>query len=343
MSFTSSVIFPLVKGVFSRKRDTSDQYTMQMFDSFHREGENAEDRFVHDSRAIYAGERELDIYLPPKGTPQRGAIIYSSGGGFIVDFRSFFSTRRFACKMAADGFLVVVPQYRMGLRSFSKQSPLRFGSALKRAILLATEDTYLVTRYLLDHARELGIEPDRIILMGSSSGSFMALQCDLERCKGSDLFRRILPEDFSYAAIISLCGAVFSSGRPDYGKGKPAPTLFIHGTRDDLVPYRRSTVFGYGLYGPDILARIFRKKRFPYRFLRFVDEGHSVGARYLNVYDNIQRFIDEALLKTEMPGVDEYIREPFRKPIFLDYANPIVLYRSVLSQLKLKPVSEELL
>ena len=85
MSFTSSVIFPLVKGVFTRKRDTSDQYTMQMFDSFHREGENAEDRFVHYSRAIYAGERDLDIYLPPKGTPQRGAIIYSSGVGFIVD------------------------------------------------------------------------------------------------------------------------------------------------------------------------------------------------------------------------------------------------------------------
>ena len=343
MSFTSSIIFPLLKGVFSRKGDTSDQYTIQMFDSFHREGETSEDHFVHDSRAIYAGERELDIYMPPKGTPHRGAIIYSSGGGFIVDLRSFYSTRRIACKMAGDGFVVVVPQYRMGLRSFSKQSPLRFGSALKRAILLATEDTYLVTRYLLDHGRELGVEQDRIILMGSSSGSFMALQCDLERCKGSELYRRILPENFSYAAIISLCGAVFSSGKPDYRDGKPAPTLFIHGTRDDLVPYRRSTVFGYGLYGPDIIARIFRKKNHPYRFMRFVDQGHSVGARYLNVYETILRFVDEALLKTEMPTVDEYIREPFRKPIFLDYANPIVLYRSVLSQLKLKPVSEELL
>lgn len=343
MSFASSIIFPLIKGVFSKKGDTSNQYTAQMFQSFHREDDENEDRFVYDKRVIYAGERELDIFLPPKGKPQRGAVIYSPGGGFIVDFREYYSTRRLAYKIAQDGYLVAIPQYRMGLRTFGKKNPLRFGSALQRAIFLVVEDIFLVTRYLLDNAEELGVKKDRIVLLGSSSGSFPSLQCDMERCKGSDLFKRILPEDFSYAAIISLCGAVFSSGKPDYGKGTPAPTMFIHGTRDDLVPYKRCTLFGYGLYGPYSIVRVFRKKKCAYRFMHFVDQGHSVAARYLNVYDDIFRFIGQALLKTEMPGVDEYIREPFRQPIFLDYANPIVLFKGVLSQLKLKPVKEELL
>ena len=343
MSFASSIIFPLVKGVFTKKGDTSNQYTTQMFESFHREDDVNEDRFVHDKRVFYAGERELDIYLPPKGTAQRGAVIYSPGGGFIVDFRSFYSTRRLAYKIAQDGFLVAIPQYRMGLRSFGKQNPLHFGSALQRAINLAVEDTFLVTRYLLDNAAELNVDKDRIILLGSSSGSFPSLQCDMERCKGSELFKQLLPEDFSYGAIISLCGAVFSCGKPDYGKGTPAPTMFIHGTRDDLVPYKRCTVFGYGLYGPYSIAPVFRKKKCAFHFMHFVGQGHSVAARYLNVYEDIFRFVDQALLRTDKPGVDEYIREPYRKPIFLDYANPIVLYKSVLSQLKLKPVKEELL
>lgn len=343
MSFASSVIFPLLSAPFHKDDDAREQYTLQMFDSFHREDDASGDRFVLDERAFYAGERELDIYLPPEGTPRRGAIVYSPGGGFIADFRSFYSTRRVAYKMAQDGFVVVVPEYRMGLRSFSKKSPLLFGVALKRAVSLAVEDTFLVTRYLLDNAERLGIGKDRIVLLGCSSGAFPSLQCDLERCRGTELARRLLPEGFSYAAVISLCGSVFSSGRPRYGDGTPAPTFFIHGDHDGMVPYRRSTVFGYGLWGPDILVRSFRKKKCPYRFMRFVDQGHSVAARYLNVYGEILEFIRQAFLKTEQPQLDEYIREPFRKPIFLDYANPIVLYRSVLSQLKLKPVKEELL
>ena len=55
----------------------------------------------------------------------------------------------------------------------------------------------------------------------------------------------------------------------------------------------------------------------------------------MNVYENILRFIDQAENKKDLSETDEFIFEPHRKPIFLDYANPIVLYKSVLSQLKL--------
>lgn len=74
--------------------------------------------------------------------------------------------------------------------------------------------------------------------------------------------------------------------------------------------------------------------------MHFVDQGHSVAARYMSAYENILRFIDQAVSKKDLSGTDEYIREPFRKPIFLDYANPIVLYKSVLSNLTLKPLAD---
>lgn len=336
MSFASSVIIPFIRGLFPQKGDVSGKYTQEMFESFHRE-DNAEDNFVHDKCLKYAGNRELDIYYPDEGAPRRGTIIYACGGGFIADFHKYYSTRRFAWKMARDGFVTVVPRYRLGLRDFSKQSKLKFGSALSNAVCLAAEDTMLVTRFLLDRAEELEVDKDKIILLGSSSGAFPCLQCDMERSRGSEM-ARILPEGFSYAAIISLCGAVFSAGRPRYGKGMPSPTLFIHGTRDDMVPYKRCTLFGYGLYGPYSIVREFRRKKAPYRFMHFVDQGHSVAARYMNVYENILRFIDQAVNKKDLSETDEYICEPLRKPIFLDYANPIVLYKSVLSQLKLKPI-----
>lgn len=338
MSFATSVIFPFIRGLFPQKGDTSDKYTAEMFESFHRD-DNAEDRFVHDKCLKYAGNREIDIYYPDKGAPRRGTIIYTCGGGFIADFHRYYSTRRVAWKMARDGFVTVVPRYRLGLRDFSEQSKLKFGGALSKAISLAAEDTLQVTRFLLDRAEELEVDKDKIILLGSSSGAFPCLQCDMDRSKGSEK-ARILPDGFSYAAVISLCGAVFSFGRPRYGSGTPSPTLFIHGTLDDMVPYKRCTLFGYGLYGPHSIVREFRRKKAPYRFMHFVDQGHSVAARYMSVYENILRFIDQAVNKKDLSGTDEYIREPFRKPIFLDYANPIVLYKNVLAKLKLAPLED---
>jgi len=242
--------------------------------------------------------------------------------------------------MARDGFVVVVPRYRLGLRDLGKHSKLKFGRVLSKAISAAAEDTMLVTRFLLDRAEELDVDRDKMILVGSSSGAFPSLQCDMERSKGSEMARRILPADFSYAAVISLCGAVFSSGRPRYGSGTPSPTLFIHGTGDNMVSYLRCTLFGYGLYGPDAIVREFRRKKAPYRFMRFVGQGHSVAARYMSIYQNILRFIDQAVNKKDLSGTDEYIREPLRKPIFLDYANPIVLYKSVLSKMIPKPLED---
>lgn len=47
----------------------------------------------------------------------------------------------------------------------------------------------LVTRFLLDRAEELEVDRDKIILLGSSSGAFPCLQCDMERSLGSEMAR----------------------------------------------------------------------------------------------------------------------------------------------------------
>ena len=269
---------------------------------------------------------EMDFYFPKDDAESHPCIIYSYGGGFISDNQRHPETRVLCRKLADDGFVVIAANYRLGLKGVQFKGVVGMVKPLENAIRMATEDVMKVTRYALDYADELTVDPLRIILIGSSAGAISSLQCDFERCNRTDLARQYLPEGFRYAGVIAFSGAIFSRSGLDYPHDTPAPTLLLHGTADRLVPYKQTKLLGIGFYGSDALARKFQDRHYAHKIIRFTDEGHTVAARYFANYDDILWFIRHMVLTPNHYEIDETFFDPFRQRSSWDTADPGALY-----------------
>ncbi|MBO4536164.1 MAG: carboxylesterase family protein [Bacteroidales bacterium] len=270
---------------------------------------------------------EMDLYFPKDDAESHPCIIYSYGGGFVQDNQRHFDTRRLCRKLADDGFVVIAANYRLGLKGVQFKGVAGMVKPLDNAIQLATEDVMKVTRYVVDYASELTVDPSKIILVGSSAGAIASLQCDYERCNRTALAQKYLPEGFRYAGVAAFSGAVFSRNGLEYDYDSPAPTLFLHGTADRLVTYKQIKLFSIGFYGSDKIAKEFKEEHFPYKIIRFTDEGHTVAARYFTHYDDLLWFIENMVLEPNHYEIDQTFYEPFRKKSSWDTADPGSLYK----------------
>lgn len=101
-----------------------------------------------------------DLWLPAGATDRSGTgIIYLHGSGWHYADKDF-GTRHFFRHLAGQGHVIADVAYTL-----APEADL-FGmiADVKRAI-----------GWMKDHAHELGIEPDRILLMGGSAGGHLAL------------------------------------------------------------------------------------------------------------------------------------------------------------------------
>ena len=270
---------------------------------------------------------EMDLYFPSDDAETHPCIIFSYGGGFVNDNQRHYETRRLCRMLADDGFVVIAANYRLGLKGVQFKGVVSMVDPLEDAIFQATEDVMKVTRYVLDYADELTVDPLKIILIGSSAGAITSLQCDFERCNRTELARQYLPEGFRYAGVIAFAGAVFSRRALGYANDVPAPTLFLHGTTDRLVTYKQIKFFSIGFYGSDRIARHFKDRHYAHKIIRFTDEGHTVAARYFSNYDEILDFVDQFITKGKHLEIDETVYEPFREKSSWDTADPASLYK----------------
>lgn len=269
---------------------------------------------------------EMDLYFPIDDAETHPCIIFSYGGGFIMNNQRHFEIQRLCRQLADDGFVVVASDYRLGLRGVKFKGPLSMIKPLENAVQLAAEDVMKVTRYVLDYAPELTVDPWKIILMGSSAGAITSLQCDFERCNRTELAQRYLPEGFRYAGVAAFAGAIFSRKGLEYKYDMPAPTFFLHGTADKLVPYKKVSFFGTGFFGSDRIARHFKERHYAYKIMRFQDEGHRVAVRYFANYDDLRWFLDKMVIEGLHLEIDESYNDPFRQPSHWDDYSPNDLY-----------------
>lgn len=269
---------------------------------------------------------EMDLYFPSDDAEQHPCIIYSYGGGFIENNQRHVETRRLCRLLADNGYVVLATNYRLGLRGVKFRGAASMVKPLEKAIQMATEDVLKVTRYVVDYADELTVDPSKVILMGSSAGAITSLQCDYERCNRTDLARQYLPEGFRYAGVISFAGAIFTRKELAYPHDVPAPTFFLHGTADKLVPYRQIKLFNIGFYGSDKIAKEFKDSHYPHKIVRFTDEGHNVAARYFVNYDDVLWFLRHMVLTPNHYEIDETFSDPFRKRFSWESADASALY-----------------
>lgn len=117
----------------------------------------------------------LDVFRPADTTGPLPTVVWVHGGGWVSGSRG--DVANYARVLAARGFTVVTLDYSIA-PEHRYPTPVR---QVARAL-----------GFLLGHAEELGVDPDRVVLAGSSAGAQIAAQVAL------------LVTDDRYAAAVGI-------------------------------------------------------------------------------------------------------------------------------------------
>ena len=257
----------------------------------------------------------LDIYNPAEGSQtsidgiEKPTILFMFGGGFIRGTRNDESYLPWFKAMTEDGYRIISIDYRLGLKGSDKVGVAQVG-ALDKAIHMGVEDLYSATNFLNENAAELGINPSNIVIAGSSAGAIIAMQAEYEICNGTS-WTEVLPEGFRYAGVMSFSGAILSrEGKVDYRLHSPAPTLMMHGTSDELVPYDQIAILHLGFFGGGKLVERFQKFGYNYNMYHFIDYGHEIAESMSTTMDLQKRFLETNVMKGKKRIVEAWISDP---------------------------------
>ena len=256
----------------------------------------------------------LDVYNPAEGSEitlegkTKPTIMFMFGGGFIRGTRDDADYHKWFKMLSDNGFRVISIDYRLGLKGSNKVGIAQV-NMLDKAIHMAVEDLFCATRFVVDNADQLGVEPSNIVITGSSAGAISVMQAEYELCNQTK-WTAGLPEGFRYAGVMSFSGAILSrEGELDYAR-MPAPTLMLHGTADELVNYNQIKFFNLGFFGGGKLVRRFEKKGFNYNMYHFVDYGHEIAESMDATFDLQMRFIETNVMKGQRRIIEAWVDDP---------------------------------
>ncbi len=247
---------------------------------------------------------QLDIYLPQADPEtERATIIYVHGGGFSGGERDSEKIKQFCNQMAGYGYVVASISYRLT----RKNKVTAFGCNCPvedklNTFKWAVQDVQDATFFLIQNREQFGIDPQKIILAGSSAGAETVLNTAYlpPMCYGLDSG----PE--SYAGVISMAGAI-----PDTDviyNGSAVPSMLFHGTDDNLVPYSAAPHHyckpgdpGYLiLYGSYSIAEKLKDLGVPYWLHTSCGGGHEIADKPMTEYfDQIVEFCYKFVVKGE--------------------------------------------
>lgn len=288
--------------------------------------------FAQDMKTYQYAERDtlqlyLDFYSPAQVHDSTICVVYVFGGGFIGGHRDGDWEKAYFKQLVDEGFQVAAIDYRLGLKGAKNLSVFN-SKPLEDAVHWAAEDAISAIAYLLEHAQELKVNKDYIMMVGSSAGAITSLQVDYTLCNGY-LNSDILPADFHLAGVVSYAGAIFShEGKVKYRNHAPAPTMMFHGMDDRLVPYKEISLGNLGFYGTVALMKRFDKFGYPYFVRRFEGYGHSIAVAGPYSVDDLLWFCHHYVYNKEKLQVDGTYRnlDPATMPPY-DLYKPSDLYK----------------
>ena len=256
----------------------------------------------------------MDIYNPAPGSVTsvdgvaKPAIIFVFGGGFVMGERNNEAYLPWYKMLTDEGYKVIAIDYRLGLKGV-KGMGVKQVRQLDKAIHLAVEDVFSAVSFLIQNSARFDIQPDNIVLSGSSAGAITALQADWE-CANRTEYTKELPEGFRFAGIMSFSGAIYSDkGVPKY-QSAPAPTLMLHGTDDQLVPYTRIKFLNLIFAGSDVLAKAFLENGYNLNIYRFKGRGHEIANNMVISFPDEIRFLETNVMRKEKRIVDAMVDDP---------------------------------
>lgn len=251
-----------------------------------------------DGQKLYL-DRIVDTSVEVTG--KRPVILFSFGGGWEGGSRTDKGFDKMFEPFTSMGYTVIAIDYRLGIKIAKERkefTPANGTEMYLRAIQWSVEDLFDATSLVLKHADEWNIDKDQIVLMGGSSGATNSLVAEYNVANETELARTRLPGGFRYAGVISMAGAFWlKANTPLLFKTKPAPILFFHGAKDQLVTY--DEVQGpFSGYGPVYYFRRFAGPDYPKWFVDYPQGDHIIAG--MPAIDSVnemktflQRFVKE--------------------------------------------------
>lgn len=194
----------------------------------------------------------LDIYAPADGGENLPVIVFFYGGSWNSGTRHGYD---FAARaLAAQGFVVVVPDYRL-------VPEVRYPGFV--------EDAAMAVRWVRDNVAEHGGDPSRIVLSGHSAGAYNAAMLAYDnRWLGRDraAIRGFvgLAGPYDFLPLDSDSTRAAFGEWPDLPETQPVtwagagdpPALLLHGAEDTTVRPRNSTALAAVLSEAGVEARV---------------------------------------------------------------------------------------
>jgi acetyl esterase len=109
------------------------------------------------------GGKPLHVWIsqPSDRAAQHPAIVFFHGGGWTAGTVTQFNVQ--TKELAARGMVVVDVEYRLIAKAPSTESPE-----------ICLEDAKSAMRWVRSHAKELRVDPDKIVASGGSAGGYLA-------------------------------------------------------------------------------------------------------------------------------------------------------------------------
>ncbi|MHB8767267.1 MAG: alpha/beta hydrolase [Deferrisomatales bacterium] len=175
-----------------------------------------------------------DLYHPPGGGSSRPAALLLHGGGWAEGDKGQLGG--YGVQLARRGVVAVACEYRLS------------GEAPWPAQL---DDVVAALGWVIDQAGELGVDPARVALVGASAGGHLALLAAAGENAGVAAVVALYPPVRLDRPELSATVRQLFGREPDreaLERASPLyrvtaafpPTLLLHGTGDDVVPWEDS-------------------------------------------------------------------------------------------------------
>ncbi len=249
---------------------------------------------------VYADTLKLDFYDVKKDREElKPLVIIVHGGGFVAGQRNGGDEKGLGRALAKKGYAVASIDYRLSQRKQSFGCDYRTSQKM-RTYLETAADLNKSIWYLTNYYKSFNVDPNNVILVGSSAGAEMVLNAVI--MKNHYLFKTIYYSDAKIKGIISFSGATLNN---DYlTKENAVPMLFFHGKLDPKVPYALAAHHncnersdGYVLLdGPKIITQRLKELNESYSLYVDLEGGHNWAEWGYAYKDIITTFLYENVL-----------------------------------------------
>jgi len=228
---------------------------------------------LSDVAFLGVGRKEkLDLYFPMGSfRTDRPAVVFIHGGGFTGGDKAEYRSASVSADLCRAGYVVVSCNYVLGPKDKPGVWPQNIA------------DCRDAVRWVRAHAKELGVNPDKIAVAGGSAGGYLALMVGLSDEKTGPGGDAAAKHSAKVAAVIDMYGVVNFS---KHGKGdvpgvpsaeqkaylpefqcdpQDPPVLILHGTADTTVDIAQS----------EDMAKALRAAKVPHEYIVVAGAPHT--------------------------------------------------------------------